>query len=395
MAIVQLEGHEVTTSHAFEPVKNLLAEGAREGVYPGAVLYVGRHGKLIYRGAVGSKSLKTEKNPDGGPMTVDTVFDVASLTAGVITTTILMRLVEQGRLRLEDRVSRYIQAFGVLGKSPITVAHLLTHTSGLISWHPYFEELLRENEGARMGIITSRSAREWVLNAIVRSSLKGEVGGKHVYSDTGLMLLGFLIEAVAGLPLLKAAYQYVIQPMRLKSTSFIDLSRIKRGGLHPVTDMLAPTEECPWRQRMLWGEVHDDNAWAMGGIAGHSGLFSSGSDLHQFAKEMVNALDGRSHLLKRSTLDLFLTGHPVSGSVPTIKLGWDSPTKENGMTESGLSSQAFGYNGFTGCSLWIDPSTGCDIILMTNRIHPSRSNKKILSFRPQLYRAVHDALERL
>lgn len=396
-AVTNVEAAEGSASRAFEPVKAALLEAVRDGVFPGAVLYVGRAGKPIYRGSFGHRTMRQASSGeasmlDSTAMSVDTVFDIASVTAGVVTTTLVMKLVEMGRIRLEERASRHLQGFGVLGKSPITIQHLLSHTSGLPAWHPFYEELIEANETARLGILTSRGAHDYVQNAVMRFPIKGEVGGRPQYSDLNFMVLGFLVEAVTGLSLDRVATEMVLHPLRMRCSSFIDIDKIKSGVLHPVTDCIAPTEECNWRGKTLCGEVLDDNAWAMGGIAGHAGLFSTGGDLHMFGREMMLASVGRSALLRRTTLESFVGG---AADPLTSKLGWDSPSKENGMSDSGLSLAAFGINGFTGCSIWIDPVAGADIVLMTNRIHPYRSNKKIQSFRPALHKAVLDALGRL
>jgi CubicO group peptidase (beta-lactamase class C family) len=242
-----------------------------------------------------------------------------------------------------------------------------------------------------MGILTSKGARDYVFNAINRGALKYPVGTRQVYSDVGFMLLGHVIEELTGLGLDRAAQRHIFQPFGLKSTSYVDLSMIKRRGIHPVTDLIAPTEECPWRKRTLCGEVSDDNAWAMGGIAGHSGVFSTASDLHRFATRMIDAYRGESDLLARATVSTFWGGlaEPLDGS---WKFGWDSPSKENLLADTGLSAQAVGECGFTGCSLWLEPERGIDIVLMSNRVHPTRSNKKIRTFRPTLHSAVLRAL---
>lgn len=375
----------------FAEVSALLESGIESGVAPGMVLLVGRDGEVLFHKSAGTRYSKPEREASSNTISTDTVFDIAALTNVVVTTTLIMKLVEGGKLKLEDRASRYLQGFGVMGKSPITVGHLLSHTSGLVAWAPYYEDLVKANAGSRLGILTSRGAKESILNQILRSQLKSDPGTKQVYSDVGFILLGHLIEVLTGLSLDKAANKYVIQPLGMKSTSYIDLSMIKRRGIHPVTDLIAPTEECPWRKRVLCGEVHDDNAWVMGGIAGHSGLFSTAHDLHLFAREIILALRGSSSFLKKETLLSFWRKPDISGG-EGWRFGWDSPGRDNGMDESGLSDEAAGISGFTGCSLWIEPKYGLDIALMTNRIHPGRSNKKILSFRPQIHAAVLKAV---
>jgi len=382
-------------AHVFNEVTAIMERGVEDGIFPGAVLLVGVEGQVALHRSFGKRFTTSGRNGPHfeGPaeMQPDTVFDIAALTNIVVTTTLIMKLVEAQQLRLEDRVSRYLAGFGVHGKSAITVGHLLAHAAGLPAWIPFFEELVRQNAGARMGILTSRGARQFVFNTINRAPLKHEPGTRQLYSDPGFMLLGHLIEELTGVPLDRAAQRLIFQPLGMKSTSYIDLSMIKRRGIHPVTDLIAPTEECSWRKRVLCGEVHDDNAWAMGGIAGHSGVFSTAADLHRFAVEMLKAWQGHSSFLDAATVRSFWQGlaEPLDGS---WRYGWDSPGEENEMRESGLSAEAVGESGFTGCSLWLEPARGIDIILMSNRVHPSRNNRKIRAFRPTLHAAVMQAL---
>lgn len=390
---------------AFVDVNRIMLEGLKDGVAPGMVLLVGIGGEVVYHNSFGARCLKSDKDDAANIMSTDTVFDVASVTGSVITTTILMKLIESGKLNLSDKVVRYIQGFGVLGKSPISIEHLITHTSGLPAWMPFYEDLVKAHSGARLGVLTSRGARDYILNCILRLSPKTEPGTKQVYSDLGVILLGHIIEMLTGLTLDKAAQRMVMHPLGMRSSSYIDLSMIKRRGIHPVTDLIAPTEDCPWRKRVLCGEVHDDNAWVMGGISGHSGLFSTSRDLHLVAKELVLAQRGQSSFLKKETVDTFFRYPRLlqpEQKIPDVKIsetriegwryGWDSISRDNGMIESNLSESSVGVCGFTGCSVWIDPQRGLDVILMTNRIHPSRSNKKIITFRSELHSAIIDAI---
>ena len=381
-------------SARFDEVTELLRRGVEDGVSPGMGVIVSRNGTILYAQSYGWKTFRNSKTPDPGPLTLETVFDLAGLTMVMVTTTLVMKLVETQKLRLDDRLCRYLQGFGILGKSPITIRHLLNHTSGLPSWHPFYEELLRAQCGDRRGILTSRGAREYVLTAINRMPLKYEVGSRQLFSDINFMLLGFLVELLTGVGLEKAAFRYIFQPLGLKSTSYVDLSLIKRRGIHPITDVIAPTEDCPWRKRILCGEVHDDNAWVMGGISGHSGLFSTAYDVHTFGCEMLRAYVGASSLLRLDTVRSFW-GTTIGRSEGREHsegghMGWDSPSQENGLKDAGLSPDAVGCNGFTGCSLWIEPIDRIVAMVVSNRVHPTRSNKKILAFRPELHRTIFE-----
>ena len=382
----QLRPMTASLQSEFENIRVLLNKGVEDGVFPGAVLLVGKDGNSLFHSAVGYKTTKNGKSAEAQEMEASTVFDLAQLTSAVVTTTLVMQLVESGKLGLDDRVIRYLQAFGVHNKAAVTIGHLLSHSSGLPATIPFFEELMKENAGPRLGIVTSRGARDHVYSAIQRLPLKYEPGTKQVYSDVGLIVLGNIIEVLTGLSLDRAMLKYIAQPLGLKSTSYVDLSMIKRRGIHPVTDLIAPTEDCPWRKRVLCGEVHDDNAWAMGGVAGHSGLFASAGDLHKFASVLIAAYRGQNDFLGRKTISRVWAG--VEGLEGSWKYGWDSPSAENGMDHSGLSERAVGCCGFTGCSLWVEPERGLDVILLTNRIHPTRANRKIFSFRSELHQAV-------
>ncbi len=378
------------SSRPFEGVRALLEKGVEDGVFPGAVLVVGKDGNVLFHEAVGTKTLKTGRGTEAQPMEGDTVFDVAQLTGTVVTATLAMKLIEAGKLSLDDKVIRFLQTFGVHNKATITIGQLLSHSSGLPATIAYYEELIRENAGPRLGIVTSRGARDHVYGAIQRLQLKYDPGTRQLYSDIGLILLGQIVELLTGMCLDKALMKYIAQPLGLKSTSFVDLSMIKRRGIHPVTDLIASTEECPLRKRVMCGEVHDENAWAMGGVAGHAGLFASAGDLHRFAAELIAAWRSSSTFLTRKTVARFWGG--VEDLEGSWKFGWDSPSAENGLEHSGLSERAVGGCGLTGCSLWIEPENGIDIVLMTNRIHPSRANRKIFSYRAELHQAVLQAL---
>ncbi len=383
---------EIPGTPQFDPVVEVIESAIKDGAIPGAVVLVAQSGRVEFFRAFGNRSPRVAKAPEPGAMQVETVFDVASLTSAAVTTTLVMKLVEAGMFSPDERVCRYEQSFGILGKSPITIAQLLSHTSGLPVWLPFFEELLRENAGSRRGVITSRGARDYIYNAINRLQVKPNTSsGRPAFSDVGVILLGHLIEMLTGAGLEKAATRLIFHPLLMKSTSFVDLSMIKRRGIHPVTDLIAPTEDCPWRERSLCGEVHDDNAWVMGGIAGHSGLFTTAWDLHRLSFELLACFHGKSDFVARELVTHFWRG-PGEYS-EGWRYGWDSPSAENQLGGLGFSPQTVGQNSFTGCSLWIDPQRELEIIVMSNRICPSRNNKKFLQIRPELHRRILRAVD--
>ena len=366
-----------------------LEEGVREAVFPGAVLLVLKGGEVQFLGARGQRATRLPRAEDPSSITTDTVFDLGHVSGTVATTTTLMKLVDGGRLAIDDRVSRYLQTFGVLGKSAITIRQLLNHTSGLAAWHPFYEELDRLNSGARRGVFSSRGATDYILNVIKRCQLKSTPGSKMLQSDLGFMLLGEIIEMLTGLPLDKATAKYITQPLGLRSTSFIDLSLLKRRGLHPVSELIAPTEECAWRGRVLCGEAHDENAWAMGGVAGHSGLFSTVRDLGVLCSELIKAYHGNSSFLSSQTVRAFWQAQSELGA---WRLGWEAPTRENGLAPANFSAESVGVASLTGCSIWLVPEMSISVVLLSNRINLGRSNKRIVAFRTALHEAIIGSL---
>src|SRR4029077_17625591 len=181
--------------------------------------------------------------------------------------------------QLDDRVTRFFPNFGVHGKTHVTFRHLLAHCSGLAGWRPYHREVVRVERQGRLNFVGSRGAKEFVYEQIHRERPEYDVCERSVYSDLGFMLLGELIETVGRMPLDRFCHERIFRPLGLRSTAFVDLTAMRTRKLAPVGEMIAPTERCPWRKRVLCGEVHDDNAYAMGGVAGHAGLFANAADI--------------------------------------------------------------------------------------------------------------------
>jgi len=360
----------------------------KKSAFPGGVLSVSLRGEVVYRRAVGCRSIE----PTLSPAHVDTVYDVSSLTKALVTTVLAMQFVDKGLLDVDRRLSRILQTFAALGKERMTVRHLLTHSSGFPAVLPFHRTISKADKGDRWGIMTSRGAVEMVYSEIYRSRLEHLPGKVTTYSDVGFILLGAVLELCSGGQHLdKIAQKGLFKPLGLKSTGFIDLSKMRRRGIVPITDIIAPTLNCPWRGRILCGEVHDENAWAMGGIAGHSGLFSTAEDIHTIAKELIDCYHGRGTLVSQSTIRKFWTKNDtVPGS--TWALGWDTPSPEGSLSGHKFSDKAVGHLGYTGCSIWIDPEREVEVVLLTNRIHPTDQNTAIREFRPLIHDLVMDAL---
>jgi serine-type D-Ala-D-Ala carboxypeptidase len=287
-------------------------------------------------------------------------------------------------LRLDDQITRVIPMYGVFGKSLTTVRHLLSHSSGLPAWKAFFEDIVRNEKSGRINFVASRAAKNFVFEQIHREKTLNPPGARTLYSDLGFMILGEAVEILTGNTFDRFCQERIFKPLGLRSTGFIDLSQLRTRRLQPVEDMIAPTENCPWRKKILCGEVHDDNAYAMGGVAGHAGLFSSARDLHTLLVRMNRCLSGKDSFVPQSVVREFLTKGESAGH-SSFALGWDTPTPGNSASGSLFSSRSVGHLGFTGCSIWWDLEKHCHIILLTNRVHPSRKNEKIKDFRPHIH----------
>jgi uncharacterized protein YbbC (DUF1343 family)/CubicO group peptidase (beta-lactamase class C family) len=301
-------------------------------------------------------------------VTADTLYDLASLTKVVATTTMAMILVDEGRLDLDRPVREFLPGFQGPGKEAVTVRHLLTHSSGLEALAPFFREI---------------RGKEAYVERIQAMDLVYPTGSRSVYSDPGIILLGAILEQVAGQPLEVFVEERVFKPLGMREIRFRP-----PPGLRP---RIAPTEEDPWRGRLVHGEVHDENAFAMGGVASHAGLFGTAGDLARFAQMLLNGgvLDGR-RIVSRETVELFTRRAGIPDS--TRALGWDTKSAEGSSAGTLFSDRSFGHTGFTGTSLWIDPERQLYVILLTNRVHPTRENNLIREVRPAVADAVVRAL---
>ena len=364
----------------FQPVENAFQQAVAEGVFPGAVVLVSQDGSVVYEQAFGFRSLLPQKTAMQSGM----IFDLASLTKPLATAVAVMLLIREKKLRLDDQITRVIPMYGVFGKSLTTIRHLLSHSAGLPAWKAFFEEILRSEKSGRINFVTSRAAKNFVFEQIHREKSLSPPGTQCLYSDLGFIILGEAIEILTGNTFDRFCQDRIFKPLGLRSTGFIDLSQLRTRRLQPVEDMIAPTENCPWRKRILCGEVHDDNAYAMGGVAGHAGLFSSARDLHTLLLRLNQCLRGKDNFLPQSLVREFLT-RDESARNSNFALGWDTPTPGNSTSGTLFSPRSVGHLGFTGCSIWWDIEKDCHVVLLTNRVHPSRKNDKIKDFRPLIH----------
>jgi len=330
--------------------------------FPAAVVEVGGSTRPFWRQAFGRLTCD-----DRAPGTTDdTIFDLASLTKVLATTALVMQQVERGALGLDDRVGEHIADWKGPDRAGVTVRDLLTHCSGLPGGYiPLFREL------------AGRAAFE---AAICGTPLEYPPRSRSVYSDLDFILLGFMLEGERSLP---ARFE----ALRAQMGIIDDLQFHPPAAWKPRT---APTEIDPWRGRLLVGEVHDENAAALGGAAGHAGLFGTAAAVGEHARHVLQILDGKTGACTRGTVASFIARRTdVPGS--SRALGWDTmlPSSSSG---SRMSPRAFGHTGFTGTSLWIDPDRGVYVVLLTNRVHPSRANEAIRQVRPAFHDAVMEAL---
>jgi CubicO group peptidase (beta-lactamase class C family) len=341
----------------FDAAKHLLEQAIAARAFPAAVIEIGNAGEPLWRQAFGTLTFDAGAAAAGD----DTVFDLASLTKVVATTPIVMQQVERGVLALDDPVSGHIAEWRSEDRADVTVRDLLAHCSGLPAWRPFFRQL------------KGRAAYE---AAIAAEPLEYTPRTRSIYSDLDLMLLGFIVDG--RLPFAERFTLMLSQMGVVEEIQFMPPSLWRAR--------IAPTEYDTWRGRLLIGEVHDENAAALGGIAGHAGLFGTAAAVGAYARHLLQVLDGRNGAFRRATLEEFITRRTgIPGS--SRALGWDTmlPTSSCGTK---MSPRAFGHAGFTGTSLWIDPEKDVYVVLLTNRVHPTRENEAIKQVRP----AVHDAV---
>jgi len=371
----------------FEDVRRLARQAVSEGVMPGAVALASLAGELVFHEAFGDRVVE----PHRLPATVGTIYDVASVTKAVITSVLAMQAVAEKKFHLDDPVRRHLPEFtdrdGAADdrKAAVTIRQLLAHAGGLPAHRPFY---LTVPEGP------DRRAR--IMEAAAREPLAAPPGARSLYTDLGFILLGWIIERVGGARLDAQAQQRIFASLRLQGCLFSPVGDAAgEAGPRPVDlGPVAPTERCPYRQRVVMGQVHDMNAFAMDGVAGHAGLFSTAADLAAIAQALVAAWRGDGSgagaasppLVERDVVREFWRPTTTPGS--WWRLGWDGPAPVGSQAGTLLSRAAVGHLGFTGCSLWIEPERARVIVLLTNRIHPTvRDDPRFRAFRP----AAHDA----
>lgn len=352
---------------ALRSLDTLLISAINRRAFPGAVIALGRDSLLVKMDGYGTFTYRSRRR-----MRPDSPFDLASLTKVVATTTAAMLLHEQGLLDIEAPVTKYLDGFGRADKRDITIRHLLTHSSGLPPFRTFYAD----------SILT----RQAVIDSIYAAPLDAAPGESYSYSDFGMIMMALVIEQITGEGFSDWCNENIFDPLGMTNTGFR-----QTGTTDPD---VVPTElDDYFRHRLIQGEVHDENAWILGGVAGHAGLFSTARDLSRFATMMVRRgqYEGTQFLIPE-TIQLFTT--VVDTSFSTRALGWDTrnPLPEPSSAGDYFGPRSYGHTGFTGTSMWIDPDAQLYVILLTNRVYPSRDSYAYLPVRRLIADITYEAL---
>jgi CubicO group peptidase (beta-lactamase class C family) len=344
-------------------VTNLMEQAVSNEVFPGGVLLVSAAGSEIFFQAYGYANIFS-----GRLMTRDTVFDLASFTKPLATTLAIIKLISQQKLELGQHLGSILTQFNSTDKGRITIENLLYHNSGYPDYRPYYKVLNNLEPNLRKDVLRQLLVKETLINS---------PGNQVIYSDIGFMILCWVIEHVSGNRLDRFVTKEIYDPLGLENLFFVDLDSMPREV------KFAATERCSWRNILLEGAVHDDNAYVLGGIQGHAGLFGTAQDVLSLLSELMSAYLGSpcAGVFDRDLIQMFFKRQELTGRA----LGFDTPSPIDPSCGQYFSKNTVGHLGFTGTSFWMDLDRNVMIILLTNRVHPSRSNNKIKAFRPKLH----------
>lgn len=367
-------------SYDFEKVESIVSSGISNNYYPGAQILIGNENGVLFEKSFGNFTY----DENSRVVTEESIFDIASLTKVVATTSAVMLLYQEKKIDLNDAVVKYIPEFSNNGKEDITILNLLLHNSGLKAFIPFYKYC---------------SSKEDVLNTIYNAVPDFPANSKFVYSDLNAILLGIVVENASGMPLDSFCAVNIFDKLNMKSTMF--------NPDEKATENILPTEnDTYWRNRLLKGEVHDEAASMLGGVAGNAGLFSNASDLYKLMKVYLNG--GKYYnpftrglteevLFRTETAELFTTRYTELSYRNSRALGWDtkpdvSKSKYRMPCGELISDNCFGHTGYTGTSIWCDKDRKIVIIFLTNRVYPSRDNEGIRDIRPEIHNAVFEII---
>jgi len=359
------DNKQVQSEYDFIQVDEIIQSAIRDSAFPGAVVLVSEEGKIIYEKAFGHLTY----NDTSAAVTKNTIYDIASLTKVIATTTAAMICYDKNLFSLDDPVAKYIPKFSQNRKEKVTINNLLLHNSGLPAFKRFYE---------------SYSSADEITSDIYKTPLKYETGSKTVYSDLGFITLAKIVEQVTGKRFEDFCNEEIFIPLQMNSTFF--------NPAESVIHNIAPTEyDNYWRNKLIWGEVHDETASLLNGVAGHAGLFSTAKDVSNLLQLLLNDGTFNGHqIIKPATVKLFTTRYSDKS---TRALGWNTKSEENSSAGNLFDLTSFGHTGFTGTSAWVDPTKDIFIVFLTNRIYPARKNKKLYKVRPVLHDAVINALD--
>ncbi|MDX1438370.1 MAG: glycoside hydrolase family 3 N-terminal domain-containing protein [Rubricoccaceae bacterium] len=350
------------SEEAIDAIEDVLDEALRARAFPGAAVSIGRDGIVVHQQGYGHYTYSAIDRVSAG-----SVYDLASLTKVVATTAAAMTLYEQGLLDLDERVAEYLPPFAQGGKHDVTIRQLLTHSAGQRAFYPFYSD-------------ESTQSPNEIFDFIYRDPSQYTPGAGTRYSDFDMIVLGNVIEEITGRPLDAFVTETFYEPLGMTSTGF-------RGTGNRDLDIVPTEVDDTFRGRLIQGEVHDEAAWMLGGVAGHAGLFSSVEDLARFAFMMANGGEAYgTRFFQPETIELFTRRITSEGRFP-MALGWMTRRGEEGVESSSgrfFGPRSYGHTGFTGTSLWIDPDQKLFVILLSNRVYPSRSNQRIANVRPAL-----------
>ena len=345
---------------------NILEEACRKHEIPGAVLRVDVNGEIAHVSAHG-----VTRFDKPAPVIPPTWFDLASLTKILGTTPAVMLLHQQRRIDLEAPLSEYLADLNsALRDVPLSM--FLAHRSGLAAWRNFYQQVPADRLG-------SPTAKAIIRNLHLQEKPVYEPGSMELYSDIGMALVGFAVETITGQDLNRFVTPEILDQAAPDEIAYLQISPRS-------VPSIAATEDCRWRGRILVGEVHDENTWAAGGCLGQSGLFGSAAGAARIMEEFRQALLGQGKIFQPSTIKSFMIKHGRR------RLGFDAPDFELSSTGTRMGLHTFGHLGYTGCSAWCDPERSITIVLLTNRVHPSRGNEAHKRLRPQVHDAVMEEL---
>ncbi len=353
-----------------ESVDRLMKQAVNSGIFPGGVLLVSSETAVVFSEAYGLAHLHKQT-----PVTANTIFDLASLTKPLATTLAVMRLVQDCKLDLEDTLGELLPEFREGDKAKIKLKHLLYHNAGLPDYRPYYKQLDR---------IALASRRDELRQLLVNEPLVQPSGKEVLYSDLGFMILAWLVEHISTRRLDHFVTAKFYRPLGLENLYFIDHNSSERQG------SFAATENCAWRREIIVGRVHDENAFAVGGVEGHAGLFGTAEDVHRLLTELLRTYQGQKDdtLFDQEVLHQFFKRLPGTDKA----MGFDMPRIKDASCGQNFSVYSVGHLGFTGTSFWMDLEQSVIVILLTNRVHPTRENERIKKFRPHLHDTIMNTL---